>query len=232
MLQQKSSIVYVYTIELALLNDGKDIYINPSVYVYTIELALLNDGTDDAIIGEYSANNSKTKAAIAGLMKNDKIIGIFAKNPKTGEIIDELKYDDDRVLTKSELLAFFQRETIEVGPDILIRYNRGGNISTSEPIEAYDKRTLNSQGITSTKVQLGITCRNKFNFRFVFARPAACVRLSSKYLIFLFCTFLFINPLCNLSIFTLVPGSVTFALSHCKKETTAQNAVRQSRPII
>lgn len=49
--------------------DGKDIYINPSVYVYTIELALLNDGTDDAIIGEYSANNSKTKAAIAGLMK-------------------------------------------------------------------------------------------------------------------------------------------------------------------
>ena len=143
--------------------DGKDIYINPSVYVYTIELALLNDGTDDAIIGEYSANNSKTKATIAGLMKNDKIIGIFAKNPKTGEIIDELKYDDDRVLTKSELLAFFQRETIEVGPDILIRYNRDGNISTSEPIEAYDKRTLNSQGITSTKVQLGITCRNKFN---------------------------------------------------------------------
>ena len=176
------------------------------------------------------SKNSKTKAAIAGLMKNDKIIGIFAKNPKTGEIIDELKYDDDRVLTKSELLAFFQRETIEVGPDILIRYNRGGNISTSEPIEAYDKRTLNSQGITSTKVQLGITCRNKFNFRFVFEHPAACSCLSAKYLIFLFCTFLFIIPLCNLSIFTLVPGSVTFALPCRKKETAAQNAVQQSRP--
>ena len=60
-------------------------------------------------------------------------------------------------------------------------------------------------------------CRNKFNFRFVFARPAACSCLSSKYLIFLFCTFLFINPLCNLSIFTLVPGSVTFVLP-CRKK--------------
>lgn len=144
--------------------DGKDIYINPSVYIYTIELALLNDGTDDAIIGEYSANNSKTKAFLAGLRKNDKIIGVFAKNPSTNEIIDELKYDDDRVLTKSELLAFFQRKTIDVGPDIYIRYDRDGNISTSDAIESYDKRTLNSQGITSTKVQLGITCKNKFNF--------------------------------------------------------------------
>ena len=73
-------------------------------------------------------------------------------------------------------------------------------------------------------------CRNKFNFRFVFARPAACSCLSTKYLIFLFCTFLFITPLCNLSIFTLVPGSVTFALPCRKKETAAQNAVQQSRP--
>ena len=75
-----------------------------------------------------------------------------------------------------------------------------------------------------------VFCRNKFNFRFVFARPAACIRLSAKYLIFLFCTFLFITPLCNLSIFTLVPGSVTFALPCRKKETAAQNAVQQSRP--
>ena len=62
-----------------------------------------------------------------------------------------------------------------------------------------------------------VFCRNKFNFRFVFAHPAACSRLFAKYLIFLFCTFLFINPLCNLSIFTLVPGSVTFALP-CRKK--------------
>lgn len=60
-------------------------------------------------------------------------------------------------------------------------------------------------------------CRNKFNFRFVFERPATCSCLLSKYLIFLFCTFLFITPLCNLSIFTLVPGSVTFALP-CRKK--------------
>ena len=62
-----------------------------------------------------------------------------------------------------------------------------------------------------------VFCRNKFNFRFVFVRPAACSRLFAKYLIFLFCTFLFINPLCNLSIFTLVPGSVTFPLP-CRKK--------------
>ncbi len=75
-----------------------------------------------------------------------------------------------------------------------------------------------------------VFCRNKFNFRFVFARPAACSCLSAKYLIFLFCTFLFITPLCNLSIFTLVPGSATFVLPCRKKETAAQNAVQQSRP--
>ena len=62
-----------------------------------------------------------------------------------------------------------------------------------------------------------VFCRNKFNFRFVFERPAACSHLLSKYLIFLFCTFLFITPLCNLSIFTLVPGCVTFALP-CRKK--------------
>mgnify|MGYP000623494447 CR=1 FL=1 len=62
-----------------------------------------------------------------------------------------------------------------------------------------------------------VFCRNKFNFHFVFERPGTCSHLSTKYLIFLFCTFLFINPLCNLSIFTLVPGSVTFA-PPCRKK--------------
>lgn len=62
-----------------------------------------------------------------------------------------------------------------------------------------------------------VFCRNKFNFRFVFERPAVCSRLLSKYLIFLFCTFLFIIPLCNLSIFTLAPGGITFLLP-CRKK--------------
>ena len=42
-------------------------------------------------------------------------------------------------------------------------------------------------------------------------------RLFSKYLIFLFCTFLFIIPLCNLSIFALAPGGITFPLP-CRKK--------------
>lgn len=62
-----------------------------------------------------------------------------------------------------------------------------------------------------------VFCRNKFIFRFVFERPAACSRLFSKYLIFLFCTFLFIIPLCNLSIFALAPGGITFPLP-CRKK--------------
>ena len=62
-----------------------------------------------------------------------------------------------------------------------------------------------------------VFCRNKFYFRFVFERPVACSRLLSKYLIFLFCTFLFITPLCNLSIFALAPGGITFPLPRRKR---------------
>lgn len=61
-----------------------------------------------------------------------------------------------------------------------------------------------------------VFCRNKFYFRFVFERPVACIRLLSKYLIFLFCTFLFIIPLCNLSIFALVFWRITFTVGYAR----------------
>lgn len=141
---------------------GKNLNINPSVFVYSIELAFKVDGTDDAVIGEYSANNEKTVAYKGGLRSGDKIVSIIAYKPKSDEEISRLG-DGTRTLKKSEILAFFNSTELEGGPDVVIKYSRNNEINETKKIEVYDARTLNSQGIEATKVQLGISCKNKFN---------------------------------------------------------------------
>ncbi len=145
-------------------SSGKNIDINPSVFVYSIELAFLVDGTDDAIIGSYSSNNEKTASYKAGLRKGDKIVKITAFTPKSDSKIDEIG-TGDAVLTKSEILAFFNNENLATGPDVVVEYIRDDNptVQKSEKIAVYDARTLDSQGIEATKVQLGISCKNKFH---------------------------------------------------------------------
>ena len=116
-------------------SNGKNIDINPSVFVYSIELAFLVDGTDDAIIGTYSSNNEKTASYKAGLRKGDKIVKITAFTPKTDSKIDEIG-TGDIVLTKSEILAFFNNENLATGPDVVVEYIRDGNteVQKSEKI--------------------------------------------------------------------------------------------------
>lgn len=143
---------------------GKNININPSVFIYSIELAFKVDGTNEAIIGEYSSNNEKTASYKGGLRSGDKVLSIKAYKPKSDEVIRTLG-DGTTTLTKSEMLAFFNSPELATGPDVVIKYARNGEDSYKETgrIEVYDERTLKSQGIEATKVQLGISCKNKFN---------------------------------------------------------------------
>lgn len=141
---------------------GKNVNIHPSVFVYSIELAFLVDGTNEAIIGEYSNNNEKTASYKGGLRKGDKLLKITAYTPKTDDVLSSIG-DGNAVLSKSEVLAFFHTESLETGPDVVIQYSREGKVYETSKIEVYDARTLESQGIEATKVQLGISCKNKFN---------------------------------------------------------------------
>lgn len=165
-----------YTSQIRITTDnGKDFMLVPSVFIYTVELAFKADGTNEAIIGKYSSNNEKTKAYLAGLREEDKIIGVYAIDPKTKEVIGTV-YDEGKVLSKSEILAFFNTDTLAQGPDVKFKFKRTNAegaevVLESELIEAYDSKTLNSQNIEASKVQLGITCQNKFNLGKLFYMP-------------------------------------------------------------
>lgn len=141
---------------------GKNININPSIFIYSIELAFKVDGTNEAIIGEYSSNNEKTASYKGGLRSGDKVVSITAYKPKSDEVIDKLG-DGTTVLTKAEMLAFFNSSELASGPDVVIKYARDNEVHETTKIEVYDARTLKSQGIEATKVQLGISCKSKFN---------------------------------------------------------------------
>lgn len=137
-----------FTGSITVVAKGKDpIVIRPSVFIYSIELAFKVDGTNEAIIGSYSSNNEKTKAYKAGLREGDKIIAING---------------DTTLSTKSALLAYFTSGELEKGQKLEITYERDGVTKTTE-IENYSKKVLDAQGIVATKVQLGITCQNKFH---------------------------------------------------------------------
>lgn len=132
--------------------EGKeDIVINPSVFVYSIELAFKVDGTDLPIVGHYSASNEKTKSYKAGLRDGDTITKIETANKVLSQNV-----------TKSSILEFFNSSDLEEGQNVTITYLRDGNEYKTD-IEVYSKKLLNTQNISATKIQLGITCANGFD---------------------------------------------------------------------
>lgn len=146
---------------IEVIVEGKDepIYINPSVFVYSIELAFEVDGKNDPVVGHYSANNEKTKSYKAGLRDGDRIIKIEAKT--AGKVLE------GQDVTKSGILEFFNSDELKEGQEVIITYKRvledGTEKVQTATIEVYSRKLLDTQGISSTKIQLGITCANGFN---------------------------------------------------------------------
>ena len=124
----------------------------PAVSIVSIELALDSDETmnNKVIVGKYVSNNEKTKSYKAGLREGDQIIKLTAGD-----------YSKD-VVVVNDILSFFTNDKLEKGQDVKVTYIRDNETKEVE-IEVYSKQMLETQEITQTKVQLGISPEYKFN---------------------------------------------------------------------
>ena len=130
--------------------------IYPAISIFSIELNLdtaLCVKENKVIVGEYSSNNSKTKSYKAGLRKGDIITSIKFKDGNNEQTINTFK----------DILKYFNEDFLNEATDVIIEYEREGKKDTAT-IETYSKKLLSSQGITPTKVQLGISPKYEFNF--------------------------------------------------------------------
>lgn len=124
----------------------------PAVSIVSIELALDTNATKDnkVVVGKYTSDNEKTKAYKAGLREGDIITKLTAGD-----------YSAD-ITTLNDILAFFTNDALSEGQDVKVTYVRDNETKEAE-IEVYSKQMLDSQEITQTKVQLGISPEYKFN---------------------------------------------------------------------
>lgn len=125
----------------------------PAISIYAIELTINREelANGRVVVGEYAQNNSKTKSYNAGLRKGDVLISVKAKNSENVTPINSI----------NDLLVFFngydESFTVE------IEYERNGERKTTT-INTYSKDLLDSQKITPTKVQLGVSPMYGFDF--------------------------------------------------------------------
>ncbi len=138
-----------------LTHDGKNRVekVTPLISIYAIEMVLDSNALKEnkIIVGEYAQNNKKTKAYKAGLRKGDTILSVKKKG-------SDKKVDINNV---GDLLTFFNG--YEDAFDVEIEYMRDGNQDVAT-IEVYSKYLLESQNITPTKVQLGVSPMYGFDF--------------------------------------------------------------------
>ncbi len=146
----------------------KTALIYPAVSVYSIELMLNQDETKNnkVVVGEYSSNNTKTKSYKAGLRKGDVLTSIKVKT----------KSESTTITTINDLLKFFTG--LNESCDVEITYSRDGEAGTAV-IETYSKDLLESQGVTQTKVQLGVSPQYEFDFGKLLYMPWANTAESS-----------------------------------------------------
>ncbi len=139
----------------------------PAVSIFSIELMLDMEASKNnkVVVGTYSneETNKKTKSYLAGL--------------RTGDIITKLTYCDYEVEvnTLNDILAFFDNDKLEEDQKssgcscsgsekkVTVTYTRDEKVDQKAEISLYSKQMLDSQGITRTKVQLGITPEYKFD---------------------------------------------------------------------
>lgn len=129
----------------------KTAIVSPIVSIYAIELVLDVNFSKDGkvVVGEYSQNNTKTKAYKAGLRKGDVITKLQVKGKETKEIKEI-----------NDLLKFFT--SITEATEVEVYYERE-NEEKQATVETYSKDLLDSQNVSQTKVQLGISPKYGFN---------------------------------------------------------------------
>lgn len=134
--------------------------VNPSIMIYAIEMVIDSEHVSDnqVYVGEYSQNNTKTKAYKAGLRKGDLIKSVKIKGSENSFDINEI----------NDILVFFSN--LDESCKVEITYLREDKLDTVE-IETYSKDLLDSQNITLTKVQLGISPVYGFDFAKLLYRP-------------------------------------------------------------
>ena len=135
----------------------------PQTVIYSMEMVFKTYNKENhalanlPIVGTYNdeQTNTKTIAYKSGLRDGDVIKSI--KILETNEVIN--------ILTRNDVLKFFSsysRPNVS-GADIEVTVIRENNELTYE-VETYSKDLLASQGVTTTKVQLGISPEYKFSF--------------------------------------------------------------------
>lgn len=130
--------------------------IYPLISIYSIELNLNTKESVEqgkVIVGEYSSNNNQTKSYKAGLRSGDIITKISFEDGKEEKVINNFK----------DLLEYFNRDTLKEATDVKITYLREDK-EDSVTIETYSKQLLESQSVTPTKVQIGISPNYEFSF--------------------------------------------------------------------
>ncbi len=130
-------------------------YIYPIIAIYSIELNLdtkLSIEEGKVIVGTYSSNNTATKSFKAGLGKGDIITNIAFKDGSNSKVIN----------TYNDILSYFNQESLDEAQDLVISFTRGEQ-QKQVTIESYSRQLLESQSITPTKIQLGISPNYEFD---------------------------------------------------------------------
>lgn len=133
-------------------NNTKTEKFAPMISIYSIELLLDSSYSknNQVVVGKYSSNNDKTKAYKAGLVEGDIITKV------------EISNYSKEINSVNDILEFFSSSHLEEAEIVTITYLRENEVKTAS-IETYSKQMLDSQDLTRTKVQLGISPEYKFD---------------------------------------------------------------------
>ena len=133
-------------------NNTKTEKFAPMISIYSIELLLDSSYSknNQVVVGKYSSNNDKTKSYKAGLVEGDIITKV------------EISNYSKEINSVNDILEFFSSSHLEEAEIVTITYLRENEVKTAS-IETYSKQMLDSQDLTRTKVQLGISPEYKFD---------------------------------------------------------------------
>lgn len=137
--------------------------IYPSIAIYSIELNLnvkLSLEKGKVVVGEYSSNNNQTKSYKAGLRSGDIITKISFVDGTNEQVIN----------TYQDILKYFNQDSLDEAQKVKVTYLREEK-EQNVTIETYSKQLLESQSITPTKVQLGISPNYEFDIVKLLYKP-------------------------------------------------------------
>ncbi len=131
----------------------KQAKVYPQVFIYSMEMVLKYDKTtpdSKVIVGDYGTVMPDTKAYAAGLRAGDQII----------------KVNDTDINGIDDILKFFSSLDSATAVKFTVIDGEGNEVvkNVEEKIETYSKAMLDTQGIPSTKVMMGVSTSTSFDF--------------------------------------------------------------------